>query len=454
MASYRVLKFGGTSVANAEAMRKATNIVQSYGEPCVVVLSATSGTTNDLITLIEKASTGDLQSANTIFTALKEKHQRIAVELGIQSSQKLINRMNDLFRTLESIMKGIYYLGEVTPRAYDAVLATGELLSTLIFSEYFVLTVPCKLIDAREYMITDTNHKSARPVPEPMNQKIQQLFTPILNSGTYIITQGFIGKSTQGETTTLGRGGSDFTASLIGSALSASRIEIWTDVSGIYSADPRLVPAARPVEFLTFDEASELAYFGARVLHPSTILPAMQKHIPVVVKNTHQPEAPGTLITQNSVHAGRVQAIAFKPDITMITIESTRMLLAYGFLEKLFGVFSAHETPVDLISTSEISVSLTIDDTRSLDKIVSDLEQFSRVTILKDMAMIALVGHHIRERKGFLSETFSTLSHIPVEMVSFGGSNINLSLIVQNTYFEQAVRALHHHFFEGVHHES
>ncbi|GAB4338772.1 MAG: lysine-sensitive aspartokinase 3 [Calditrichia bacterium] len=448
MNQYAVLKFGGTSVADAGAMRAVADIVKS-SRPCVVVLSATAGTTNRLLELAQLAEAGHLNTAMENAEKLKGRHLSICRELGVENSSELNERLDRIFDELESIVKGIYYLGETTARAKDRLLAQGELLSTVIFAEYLNKIFPASLVDAREFMLTDDKFGKANPLVPELTELVMEKVLPILKSGIVVVTQGFIGKSREGATTTLGRGGSDFTASLIGMALQAGKIEIWTDVSGVYTADPRVVPHARPVNYLTFEEASELAYFGAKVLHPSTILPAMQQKIPVYVKNTHQPADPGTCITKNGGEEGQVRAIAFKKGITMVTIESSRMLMAYGFLERLFAVFSAHETAVDLISTSEISVSLTIDDETHLSSIVKEVEKFARVTIQRKRGMIALVGNKIRERRGFLGEAFSVLKDVPVEMVSFGGSNINLSLIVPGEKLERTVRDLHAFFFDG-----
>ncbi len=445
-----VIKFGGTSVKDAAAVQHAAKIVRSYKVPVAVVLSATAGTTNALLQMVELASAGQMEQVSGIKKNIESNHMTMIRELGLDQDQTLKNEVARYFSTLEILLIGVYYIREATPRVRDAVAANGELLSTRIFAGYLTsLAVDCRWFDVREVMITDESFGGARPDKSQLDRLTGQKLEPVLDSSGVIITQGFIGSTGEGLTTTLGRGGSDYTAALLGNALHAERIEIWTDVSGVMTADPRLIRSAFSQRDLSFKEAAELAYFGANVLHPSTILPALEKNIPVLVKNTAVPEDPGTTITLESKRPGVIKAIAFRKNITVLTVESSRMLLAYGFLENIFKVFSRHKVSVDLISTSEITVSLTIDDNYSIDNIVKELSEFSSVKVTGKTSIISLVGENIKESPGFLHKVFESLDGIPIEMITFGTSNVNLSVVIPEHYLNDAVMKLHRNFFES-----
>ncbi len=446
----KILKFGGTSVQDAEAMRRVAEIVAGCREPVLVVLSATAGTTNQLLQMVDLAAQGHMEEASALKKEMEKRHLEIIKQLGLEKDRRLKNEITRLISTLEILLIGIYYLREATPRVRDAVAAHGELFSTHIFAAYFRRRNPqSRWFDIREVMLTDNQFGEAQPNRERLQQRAEEQLRPLLEEGNTVITQGFIGRTGDGLVTTLGRGGSDYTAALLGHALNAEVIEIWTDVSGIMTVDPRLVSTARTQRELSFKEAAELAYFGAKVLHPSTIQPAMEKRIPVVVKNTLTPEDPGTTIVHHSSRPGEVKAIAFRQNVTMLTVESTRMLMAYGFLERIFEVFARHRISIDLISTSEISVSLTLDNGVKLEQVLQELGEFSRVEVKTGMSIISLVGENIKESPGFLARVFSTLKDFPIEMISFGASNVNLSLVTPDKNLKESVVKLHRVFFEG-----
>lgn len=516
-----ILKFGGTSVADANSMKNVAEIIVSklidnyklsqrekidnkyseklnyrnnknnninyiklknienrkFNKTLVVFLSATAKTTDTLLNIINLALKGSIADALKLKEQLLLKHVNIIKDLNIDlntnsninkntdknknisinlnknidKNKELLKNISELYKKLEILIKGICYLGEITPKAKDSILSIGELSSTLIFSAYFSIQFPeikSQYFDIRKVMITDSNFTAANPLYREINKRCENYLIPLLKNNNVIITQGFIGSNNKGETTTLGRGGSDFSASIIGSCLHSNKIEIWTDVSGIFTADPRIVKNSYPQKEISFKEAAELAYFGAKVLHPSSILPAMEKNIPVFVKNTHKPQDYGTKITKTGFNKPYLKAIAFRKNVTMINIESTRMLNAYGFLAKIFTILSKYKISVDLISTSEISVSITLDSGNIKNDAISELEKYATVTIKKGVSIIALVSENIKSQKFFLIKVFDTLKDVPVEMITFGSSNVNLSLVIEDKYLEDAVKKLHYNLFE------
>lgn len=446
----KILKFGGTSVRDAAAMKSVAAILDKYQLPIIVVLSATSGTTDALLEMVNLASEGEMDKVHNLKKNIEKKHITIIKELGLTENQSLKKQINDYFSKLEIFLIGIYYLREATARVRDAVVAHGELLSTTIFAAYFkTINTNSHWFDIREVMKTNSEFGAATPDKKSLLKLTKKHLTPLLKKEKLIITQGFIGSTADGLTTTLGRGGSDYTAALLGNALDTEIIEIWTDVSGVMTADPRMVKAAFTQKDLAFKEAAELAFFGAKVLHPSTILPAIEKNIPVIVKNTIDPKNPGTRITLESKRPGVCKAIAARENIVILTVESTRMLLAYGFLEQIFDVFARHKVSVDLISTSEISVSLTINKNQFTTEIINELSEFSKVKISDNMAIVALVGDNIKANRNFLNRVFTTLDGIPIEMITFGTSNVNLSLVIPESYLQKSVQQLHKEFFEN-----
>jgi len=450
-----VQKFGGTSVESASAMENVITIVlrEKERQP-VVVSSAISGATNALLTSAHLALEGKLDQSHAMLSDLLERHVVILENLLTNRSniQSLIFHIRKRIDELKILCQGIAILGELTNRSLDAIASLGELLSTRILADTMSeRDVPVELIDVRTFMITDDQFASAAPLFNEIEEKIGPTLLPHMEAGKIVITQGFIGATRQGVTSTLGRGGSDYSAAIIGSLLNAEEIQIWTDVDGILTADPRMVPSASKLKVISFQEASELAYFGAKVLHPSTILPAVKKDIPVIVLNSRKPRNSGTRIVANPPKTNvAVKSIASKKRITVINIQSTRMLMAHGFLESIFSVFSRHNTSVDLVSTSEVAVSLTIDNTRQLDNIVADLEKFAETTVYHNKAILCIVGEQMHTTIGVADRIFHALGDINVMMITQGASEINMSLVIDEDRVQDAVQRLHKAFFEPL----
>ncbi len=411
----------------------------------VIVSSALSGVTDELISLTATAVAGESESVSQTLARLEKRHFDAMKDLsGVEDSAA---RVDKLFAELKALLRGLALLKECSPRTHDAVLAFGELLSTTVLHARALSSGhDAVLLDSRDLVLTDSNFTAATPDFERTNAAVQANLKP--EKGKMYITQGFIGKAPNGATTTLGRGGSDFTATILGAALGADEVQIWTDVNGIMTSDPRIVTGARTVSALSYEEAAELAYFGAKVVHPSTIQPAIDKNIPVLVKNTLDPDGPFTTITGDTPETG-ISAIAGKKNITLVNITSSRMLNAYGFLSRIFSVFEQHETPVDLIATSEVSVSITIDDDAHVAEIVEDLSDFGSVNIEHSKAIICLVGKELWKDSSFIARVFNSLQNIPVRMISLGSSDINLSLVVPESAIENAMSILHDHFFSA-----
>lgn len=435
-----VLKFGGTSVGKPERMKKIADLVLSTAGQKVVVLSALSGTTNTLVAIGDHLLADKPELAEKEIATL-EKHYELFIkelyttEAFLAIGQETVSRFFIFIRLLAA--------GQFDNKSYRELLAQGELMSTELFYQHLQeRKINSRLLPALHFMSIDENE-------EPELEKIEQRLKPLLNSlknVEIIITQGYICRNHHNEIDNLKRGGSDYTASLIGSALRAEEIQIWTDIDGMHNNDPRIVKKTFPISELTFDEASELAYFGAKILHPSTIVPAQKHGVPVRLKNTMDEKAAGTLISNKGTE-GTFKAVAAKDNIIIVNIKSSRMLMAYGFLRKVFEVFEQHKTPIDMISTSEVAVSLTIDSTTHLDSIVAELKKFGNIDVVKNQTIICVVGHNIGGQKGILKQVFGALSEIPVKMVSCGGSNNNISIVVEPAYKEKALIALNEGLF-------
>ncbi|HEY8400033.1 MAG TPA: aspartate kinase [Cytophagaceae bacterium] len=435
----KVLKFGGTSVGKPERMHSVARLISDKDRK-VVVLSAVSGTTNSLVEISD---------------ALLKKD----VAKGCELIEKLFNPYKDfvkqLYSTPEALKKGeaiieehynfvkSHTTKEFTEKEVKVLLAEGELISTQLFQEYLLEQgYNSVLLPALEFMKTDEDHEPVLPFIE---EKLGALINQYPDVHIFI-TQGYICKNAEGEIDNLKRGGSDYTASLIGAAIRAEEIQIWTDIDGMHNNDPRIVKRTFPIAELTFDEAAELAYFGAKILHPSTILPAKKFGIPVRLLNTIQPEAKGTLIANNTTPK-EIKAIAAKDNITAIKIKSTRMLLAYGFLRKVFEIFEKYKTPIDMITTSEVAISLTIDDPKNLEKIAAELKEFCMVEIDTEQTIICIVGDFLAEKKGIVRKIFDSLENIPVRMISYGGSKNNISILVATQYKNEALNSLNEGLF-------
>lgn len=427
-----VMKFGGTSVGTAARIKEVAGLVTQRGKN-IVVLSAMSGTTNTLVEISEYLYKKNIDGAKETVNKLESTYMRVIDELYSTEAarEEAMREIKACFNYIRTFTKDIFTLFEE-----KEILAQGELMSTAMFDIYLrhELGVKSILIPALDFMRTD---KNAEPDAQYIRQKLTALLDKHHDADLYI-TQGFICRNAYGEIDNLQRGGSDYTASLIGAAVNAGEIEIWTDIDGMHNNDPRFVEGTAPVHELHFEEAAELAYFGAKILHPTCVLPAKLNNIPVRLLNTMQPDAEGTLI-HNRQAPKQIKAVAAKDNITAIKIKSGRMLLAYGFLRKVFEVFETYQTPIDMIATSEVGVSLTIDNERNLDRILDDLRKFGTVTIDRDMVIICVVGDLEWQNCGFEAEALDAFKEIPVRMISYGGSNYNISFLIRK---EDKVRAL------------
>ncbi len=442
-----VLKFGGTSVQNAEMIDKALDIATSHLERApVLVSSAMARVTDGLVEITKAATAGNEERAREILAQQRAHHFAVAEEsLSGPRLERARVRLDHCFAELSSLVKGLSLLRECTPRSSDAILSFGEILSTtLVALRAEERGIETELLDARDFVRTDDHFTSALPLFEPTNRLAREQVKP--KPGKLIVTQGFIGRTESGATSTLGRGGSDYSATIIGAALGAEEVQIWTDVNGIMTSDPRVVRDARTIDRISYNEAAELAYFGAKVVHPSTIQPAVETGIPVLVMNTGDPSGPGTAIVERADGKG-LRAIAGKKGITLIHVASTRMLNAYGFLSRIFATFEKHRTPVDLIATSEVSVSMTIDNSQSLSTIVRELQEIGRVGVEEELAIICLVGQDLWKEPAFIARVFGALKDTPIRMVSLGSSDINLSLVVPGKMLNTAIQILHGEFF-------
>lgn len=456
-----VCKFGGTSVADREAQERLASIVHDrLAEAPLVVVSALAGVSDALIRVLFTAQAGRIDDSARALSEVALAHRALlaATPAGPAAGETARAALEDVLATLEELRRGVALVADVSAWVRARFVGAGEILAShIVMAALDAAAVPATWIDARTVCRTEgTDPEKDPPVPAAILASAGALIAPFLQPGRVVVTQGFIGGAVvDGERrpTLLGRGGSDYSASLLGRALGATRVEIWTDVDGVLSASPRIVPAARRVKVLSFEEASELAYFGAKVLHPSTLLPAMEASIPVWVGNARRPMGSGTTILAEGIvpDDGRfaVKAIADKRGITVVQVDSTRMLMAHGFLARIFAVFAAHRTSVDLVATSEVSVSLTIDDHRHLDAIVAELSEFARVDVERGMAVICLVGQGMRGNAHVAAEVFRVLRDVRVRMITQGSSAINLSLVVEERDVACAVRALHDAFFRG-----
>ncbi|MGA2624573.1 MAG: lysine-sensitive aspartokinase 3 [Bacteroidota bacterium] len=449
-----VMKFGGTSVEDAASIKRVVTIVRrEMGRRPLVVVSACAGVTNDLIKVAQLARKGDKDASTGLLSRLHERHRAIIDGLLYPpTSDRVRDAVSALFEELRNLVMGVYLLGELTNRSLDTFSSYGERLSSLIIEAALLQDgLQAELLDARSIMITDAHFGSAHPMFDVLSERVTEVLMPVLKSGKTVMTQGFIGATEDGATTTIGRGGSDYSAAIFGAALGAEEIQIWTDVDGMMTADPRIVPEAKIVQQMSFDEASELAYFGAKVLHPKTILPAVQRNIPVRVLNSRRPELKGTLILKTPATSGKfpVKSIASKKGITLVNVSSSRMLLAHGFLARIFSIFADHQKSVDVVSTSEVSVSVTIDSKDGLDAIRAELEQIGETRVASGRAIICIVGERMKDTPGIAARVFGALARaqVNVEMVSEGASEINITLVVDEGAADNAVRVLHEEFF-------
>jgi len=448
-----VMKFGGTSVADPDAINRLIGIVRQQQSktksPPLVVVSALAGVTDKLVALVQLTEDGASAKAAAEVEALLQRHLSVATAVTSASRQSLLADVRREMEELNGLVHALSVLREVSPRSRDAVHAVGEVVSSRIVAAAFAdHGIASSWVDARTVLITDAEHNAAAPDMMATADRVTDRVAPLINSGQVVVLGGFIGATASGITSTLGRGGSDYSAAIFGSCLGADEIQIWTDVDGMLTADPRIVPQPKLVPQLSFAEASELAYFGAKVLHPSTIVPAVAKNIPVRILNSRRPENTGTLITaEGRPMNGELAALACKRDVTVIDITSTRMLMAHGFLRRLFEVFERFKTAVDVVTTSEVSVSVTVDDTRRLEAILDNLRNFAEASCEREMAIICAVGENLRADPTLFGRAVTSLERIPLRLVSQAGSRRNVTFVLRNTDVPHAMMRLHETFF-------
>lgn len=437
----KVMKFGGTSVGSPERMKGVASLVTESGEPTFIVLSAMSGTTNSLVEISDYLYKKNPEGANEVINNLEKKYMQHVEELYSTEEMKNTTRefLQGEFNYLRSFTKDLF-----TSFEEKSIVAQGEMMSTNMVVNYLKEQgVKAVLLSALDFMRTD---KNAEPDPQYIKEKLAAIMEQ--NQGYQIyITQGFICRNAYGEVDNLQRGGSDYTASLIGAALPADEIQIWTDIDGMHNNDPRVVEHTEAVRQLNFEEAAELAYFGAKILHPTCVQPAKYAGIPVRLKNTMDPKADGTII-DNVIVRGKIKAVAAKDNITAIKIKSSRMLLATGFLRKVFEIFESYQTPIDMIATSEVGVSMSIDNDAHLNDIVNELKKYGTVTVDSDMCIICVVGDLDWSNVGFETIATDAMKNIPVRMISYGGSNYNISFLIREKDKKQALQNLSNVLFE------
>lgn len=431
----KVMKFGGTSVGSPKRIKEVSSLITETGEPTFIVLSAMSGTTNSLVEISNYLYKKNPDGANEIINCLENKYMLHAEELYTTEvyKQKTREFLHNEFDYLRSFTKNLF-----TSFEEKSIVAQGEIMSTNMVVNYLQENgVKAVLLNALDFMRTD---KNGEPDLQTIKEKLSEIMKA--NEGYQIyLTQGFICRNAYGEIDNLLRGGSDYTASLVGAALPAEEIQIWTDIDGMHNNDPRVVEDTEALHQLNFDEAAELAYFGAKILHPTCVLPAKYANIPVKLKNTMDPKAEGTLIN-NVVVKGKFKAVAAKDNITAVKIKSSRMLLATGFLRKIFEIFESYQTPIDMITTSEVGVSMSIDNYTHLDEIVNELKKYGTVTVDTDMCIICVVGDLDWNNLGFESQALDAMKNIPVRMISYGGSNHNISFLIREADKKQALQSL------------
>jgi len=447
------MKFGGTSVEDAKAMNRTAAIVEgrrAKGLNPIVVVSAMAKVTDQLLASATAAGRGDKAGALALSARLRNRHIDTACELLDEKRfAALQSAVHQEFDALDDLLRGIAAVGELTDRTSDLVVSFGERLSSrMVAAAFDQRGLNGTHVDARTCIITDSNYGKAAPQEPAIEAKLTEHVLPMIEAGKTPVMGGFIGSNADGITTTLGRGGSDYTAALVGGGLHAGAIEIWTDVNGIMTTDPRICPDALRVKTISFEEAAELAYFGAKVLHPATILPAVQKSIPVWVLNSRNAENEGTKITAVAPHCrSPFKSIAAKKKLTIIDIVASRMLMTHGYLKTVFDVFDKYKCAIDMVSTSEVSISLSVDSNEKLPEICEELSRIADVKMEGSKALICMVGEDIRGHNGIAGQVFTAVSHVNVRMISQGASEINMSFMIDEEDVEEAIRSLHHQFF-------
>ena len=449
-----VIKFGGTSVGDADRVANAIDIVaERIDQQPVVVVSALAGVTNDLVAASEAACAQDPRRVEQIVRGVRERHEDVAMRLVQQKSdffEAFVKQVTKQIEEIDTILRGIALLGEITPRARDKVMSVGEQLSSVLFAYTMMMrALPAEHVFAEEVIWTDDNFGGASPDMYRTRDAARRVLMPLIERRRLPVMGGFIGRTETGAITTLGRNGSDFSAAIVAAAIGAEEVQIWTDVDGLLTCDPRLVPGARVIDRLTFDEAAELAWFGAK-LHPRTLEPAVAANVPVRVLNTHNPSSPGTLITRRAgERRAGPRSVARKRGITMVHVTSNKMLGAHGFLAKLFSVFEELRISVDLITTSEVSVSVTIDERHDLPELQEKLSKIAEVEMIDNQCIVAVVGENLLADARTGARVLEALQGIPVKMVSLGRSGLNLSIVVDDRDADRAVQSIHNALFEA-----
>ena len=451
-----VMKFGGTSVESAGAIERVARIVGSrLKRSPVVVVSAMAKVTDQLVSMGQKAAAGECDASLELLQALRERHRQTAKDLlGAKRSASLAPRLEGYFSELENFLRGLAAVRELTPRGSDYLLSFGELLSSIVVTDAFVVRgLNAAWIDSRQCLVTDSTHTRAVPQMQQTRERCKKKIVPLVSKKKIAVMGGFIAATESGEPTTLGRGGSDYSAAIIGAALDADCIEIWTDVEGMMTTDPRLCPDAKTIKRISFNEAAELAYFGAKVLHPATLLPAIHQNIPVYVLNSRNLKSTGTQITaQAPPSRDTFRAITAKHGISIVNVVASRGVMVHGFLRSVFEALDRHSSPVDIVAISEVSMSFTMETKRLPRALLLELEQIADVACEDRQAIICLVGEDIHGKPGIAASVFNTIAgaRVNIRMISQGASEINISFVVQESDVPKAVRHLHAQFFPGV----
>ncbi len=446
------MKFGGTSVSGVEAFARVAAIVagESANSP-VIVTSAMSGVTDALLAAFDEAKKGDCENALQSLEPHFKRHLEVSRALTVAERQTNFALDLDVSKTeISELLERVSRRSLPLSMLKDAIVSYGEQLSSRLLAEVFAAKkLNSRQVDARRLVVTDEEYGAAQPIWAETENLIQLELQPLIEAGEIPVLGGFIAASKSGETTVLGRGGSDYSAALIGAALRAREIQIWTDVTGVLTCDPRVCSDARTIKTLSYEQAAELAYFGAKVLHPKTIQPAVDFSIPVRVRNSHKPQEKGTMILpQGETTKRTVKSIAHKTGITILRISSARMLGAYGFMSALFQIFERYRTVIDVISTSEVSVSLTLDDAQSLEPIVRELERLGTVEIEPNMAVVCIVGESLRGTSGVAARIFSTVADVNISLISHGASSVNMTFVVNQSEVKKVIKKLHKEFFK------
>ena len=447
-----VMKFGGTSVESQEAIARVARIVRGYERRRpVVIVSAMGKTTNKLLEAANEAAAGRREQALTLVEEIRAHHLRDGLAVAGEFAAELERFIRAHFEWLDELVRGLSIVHELSPRSTDAIASVGERLSSLIVAFAFrAAGMPAQHIDSRRVILTDGIFMHAQPLLEESYALLRERVGPVA-SRAIVVMGGFIGSTKDGETTTLGRGGSDYSAAIVGAGIGAEEIQIWTDVDGMLTADPRILAGGHRVKSISFAEAAEMAYFGAKVLHPATVAPAIEHNIPVLILNSRRPEVEGTRITLEGMPCrNAVKSISCKRGITILNISSTRMLMAHGFMRRIFEVFDRYKTSVDMVSTSEVSVSLTLDNREHVDAICRDLREFAQVSIENGQAIVCLVGENIRHTPGIAGRAFQVIRGKNIRMISQGASELNLGFVVRESDLSDTVAALHEEFFSEL----